>query len=462
MQRKDNRFNQPFLIRIFSAALLLVFLFFGGCNGKDILNSFLSKNTATPTSVFEGTLALPSEEQGNENIATSTTQLADGGTEQFVLEKNKLVVWLPEEFSVTNASKAADIFKQHVKDFERQYPGTEVVLRVKAATGEGNILDSLYYTKIAASQALPQLALLSQDDMENAAEQALLLPVEDFISENEPLTYFPYAQEISRWKGVRYGFPFVGDALVGLADGSFSDLEFTTWKEVQAKHTPLYFAANSPQAMLTLSQYLSTGASLVDEQGNVSIDYDQLRNVFIIFTQNGNQRIFQKNFSSFSSEEEIWPLLQNGDIHWEINWYSKIGQSGGMDLRAFPIPSLGADAYVSAKGWLWTIVNRDGEVAEIVPAFIAFFNNPQFLAEFSQASGYLPVSPESLALYESSANYGQLSRILNAAHRLPANNLVAQVGPILRDATVMVLSQNFSIEEIIEKTRSQVEALQEE
>lgn len=470
MNKRSSFFDQ-FWIRIFSAAIFIAFLFFAGCSGNDIFNVIFPdrttevEETSTVAAVetdMEGT-PFSAEETGTaEVIATETTSVLETAdtTQEFTVEQSELVVWVPEEFSILEESSASSIFQQRIEEFERQNPGIVIVVRVKASNGSGSILDSLRNTKAAATSALPQVALLSRADVEDAVGLGLLLPLEEFFGSEKSSTYFPFAHEIAELDGIRFGIPFVGDALVGIADSSVSDLDFTTWDEIQAKRIPLYFAANSPQATFFISQYLSTGGKLLDEQGHASFTDENLSTVLDSYKQNVSDKIFQESFNTLNTNEDVWALLENGSAKWEINWYSKVMQSDLSELQVFQIPSLGEESYTSAKGWLWTIVNKDEEVDETVTEFITFFSDPQFLADFTQASGYLPVLPASLNLYENTDLVERLSSILNASHALPENSLVVELGPVFRDTTLMVLSQDYSNEEILETAQSQIEALQ--
>jgi ABC-type glycerol-3-phosphate transport system substrate-binding protein len=460
MNRKNSHFDQLW-IRTFSAVILLIFIFFAGCSGEAIFDTIFPTNSDSSTSEIDETSTELTTEDATISVEQTTPiQPTPEVTQEFTIEQNELVVWVPEEFSILVDTEASAILQQRIEEFERQNPGIVVVVRVKASSGSGGILDSLRNTKVAATNALPQIALLSRTDMEDAVEQGLLLPVEEYFHDSNPSTYFSYAYEISQLDGIVYGFPFAGDALVGIASADFSNLEFTSWDDIRAKKIPLYFAANSPQAIFFISQYQSTNGLLVDEQGHASFTSENLMIVLDSFDQNAQKQIFQENFSTLNTNEDVWALLQNGDVKWEINWYSKALQSTISGLQVFQIPSLGSEPYVLAKGWLWTIVNTDTEVAEIVPEFIAFFSDPQFLASFSQAAGYLPVLPTSLALYENGDSFESLNAILTAAHALPENGLIVELGPVFRDATLMVLSQDYSLQEIIETTQRQIEALQ--
>ncbi len=462
MNRKCLFFDQ-FWIRIFSAAIFLIFIFFAGCSGEVIFDTIFPRespsSTNEPADDLNVTATPPASEtltgEGNQTVATTPE-----ATQEFTVEKNELVVWVPEEFSNLVDSPAAEIFNQRIADFERQNPGTVVVLRVKASSGSGGILDSLRSTKVAATGALPHIALLSRVDMENAEGLALLLPVEEYSHDTSPSTYFSYAREISELDGIMYGFPFVGDALVGIADESMSDIDVPTWDEVRARKIPLYFAANSPQATFFISQYQSTNGLLVDEQGHGTFVDENFLTVLNTFDQNLKKGIFQETFNALSTNEDVWTQFRNGNARWVINWYSKAMQSDLSGLQIFQIPSLDSEPYVSAKGWLWTIVDRDAEVNETILEFVTFFSDARFLADYSQAAGFLPVLPASLEVYEDGDMIVQLNTILTASHALPANDLILELGPVFRDATLMVMSQDYSMEEIVEISQRQIEALQ--
>ncbi len=466
MNKRSSFFDQRW-IRIFAAVIFLVFIFFAGCSGNEIFKTIfpnrIAEGEATNTAVKIETTPLSTEEINTiqETAAEETTVKATAtATQEFSIEQKELVVWIPQEFSILEESSASMIFQQRIEEFERQNPGVVIVVRVKASNGSGGILDSLRNTKAAAISALPEVALLSRADMEDAVGLSLLLPMEDFFHNDNASSFFPYANEMAEIDGVSYGFPFVGDAMVGIADSSFSDLNFTSWDEMRAKRIPLFFAANSPQATFFFSQYLSTGGTLLDDQGHASFTDGNFLMVLDSFEQNIHDKIFQESFNTLNTNDDVWMSLENGNAKWEVNWYSKAMQSDLSGLQIFQIPSLGENSYTSAKGWLWTIINRDEDVDEVVPEFISFFSDPQFLADFTRAAGYLPVLPASLNLYENTEMIDRLNNILNAAHTLPKNELVLELGPIFRDTTLMVLSQDHSNEEILETAQSQIEALQ--
>ena len=158
---------------------------------------------------------------------------------------------------------------------------------------------------------------------------------------------------------------------------------------------------------------------------------ENMRTVLDVFDQNLRSRIFSSNFSSLNTSEDVWNTFLSGDAQWAINWASKALRSDIEDLQIFQLPSLGKEPYVSATGWVWSIVDVESGVPEIGPQFIEYLSDPCFSGRsYSQAAGYLPVMPNSLSLYEDDGSLNQVSNILIAAHTFPENALILEVGPI--------------------------------
>lgn len=460
MNRKSTYFDQTW-VRIFVAILFLAIAMLAGCSGENILDAvFPTRNAQTAEPINEEGTSVTATTQAAATENSPTPQPTTQETQPFTVDQSELLIWIPEEFSTLTDSEASLILQQRIEDFERQNPGTVVTVRVKASNGTSGILDSLKNTQQAASAALPQIVLLSQTDMQEAADQQLILPVQEFIQTSDAKDFYSYAHEISSQDGILFGFPFVGDALVGITSTEITPSELITWDDLRSHNTPLYFAANYPQARLFVSQYLSSGGILADEQGHAVIDEESMQTVLAVFDQNLRSKTFLSGFSSLNTSEDVWNTFVSGESQWVINWASKALKSDVEELKIFQLPSLGNEPYVSATGWVWSIVNIDTGIPEIGPQFIEYLSDPAFLADYSQAAGYLPVMPNSLSLYEEDGSLNQISNILIAAHTFPENDLILEIGPIFRDATLAVLNQTSTIEEIIATAQQQLEDLQ--
>jgi ABC-type glycerol-3-phosphate transport system substrate-binding protein len=73
-----------------------------------------------------------------------------------------------------------------------------------------------------------------------------------------------------------------------------------------------------------------------------------------------------------------------------------------------------------------------------------YITDGEFLAEWSQASGYLPPRKSALEGWTNVALRVLVERIILSARIIPPNDVMAAIGPALSQATVDVLKQQSS------------------
>src|SRR5215216_5978855 len=191
------------LLRIANCGVLL---FLAGCSSlpsfdSDWINNILY--TPTPAPVQTSTSS-----PGTAQATLSST----GQPASTSLSPNVLRVWLPPQFNPNTNSAAAALLKQRLASFEAEHLGLQIDARVKAETGEADLLNSLSITSMAAPNALPDLVALSRPALEAAAQKGLIRPLDDFSVESQNSDVYPYARELAKVNGTPYGIPFAGDA----------------------------------------------------------------------------------------------------------------------------------------------------------------------------------------------------------------------------------------------------------
>jgi hypothetical protein len=99
-----------------------------------------------------------------------------------------LRVWLPVQFNPAGENDAATLLGERLAEFESQHPDLQIELRLKKMDSESDIVNVLSLTGTAASEALPDLILLSRPDLEAAALRGLLHPIDGLsISLEDPI-----------------------------------------------------------------------------------------------------------------------------------------------------------------------------------------------------------------------------------------------------------------------------------
>jgi maltose-binding protein MalE len=146
--------------------------------------------------------------------ATATPARTPTQTVPVPPETPLLRVWLPPEFDPSAQNDAAKLLAQRLAEFEDGHPGLKIEVRVKKVEAENEIINVLSLTRVAAPSALPDLIIMSRPDLEAAAIQGLLHPIDGLSTALEDPNWYSYAQGLGRIQNTGYGLPFAGNALV--------------------------------------------------------------------------------------------------------------------------------------------------------------------------------------------------------------------------------------------------------
>jgi multiple sugar transport system substrate-binding protein len=94
-----------------------------------------------------------------------------------------------------------------------------------------------------------------------------------------------------------------------------------------------------------------------------------------------------------------------------------------------------------ANGWVWALSNPQPERHAMSVDLAEFLIQSEFLAEWSEAAGYLPPRESALDGWSNIALRRIVELIARSAQVIPPNDVLAVVGPALRQATVDILKQ---------------------
>jgi hypothetical protein len=162
----SNTINLKQAIRNMAAGLMLVIIFLAGCNGNNILDTmFLSENATQDENLTQEPL------QEENVIATSAPT-------EISFSDNSLSIWLPPQFDPNADTESGKIMLAHIESFQELYPQHILKIRIKANSGSSSILNALLSTSSAAPGVLPSVVLISRSDLEIAAGQGIIQPVE--------------------------------------------------------------------------------------------------------------------------------------------------------------------------------------------------------------------------------------------------------------------------------------------
>lgn len=359
-----------------------------------------------------------------------------------------LRIWLPQQFDPVAENQAAQLLQARLEEFQDRRPGLQVEVRIKPASGPGGLLEALQLTEAAAPQLMPDLVALSLSDMESAALDGLLHPLDGLTSSMDDPDWYPYAQQMARIQNTTYGLPFSGDALVLVGHSAGLPVN---WNRLE--DNTLLFPAASPQALFSLSMYLSAGGRLVNEQGRPALDESAMLAVLSFYARGvANEAIDPNLVSSLQEDQAVWQAFREQRTDLAITWTSSFLADNSPPPYLAPIPGLPlaaeppsqpleATAPVSLlRGYAWALAGSDPEHQALAVELAEFLSASEFLAAWTEAARVLPTRPTALASWSDLRLRSDLEQVIADGQLAPGNDLVQAAGPLFQNAISDVLA----------------------
>jgi multiple sugar transport system substrate-binding protein len=401
------------LLRLSCSIGLLILL--AGCGGTPAL-------PATPEPVSVSTSS-PSP-----TLPPATPSSAAG-------ETRLLRLWLPPQFDPSADTPAGRLLQARLDEFEARRPGLQVEVRIKAASGPNGLVENLSAAYAAAPAILPDLVALSRADLEAAAFEGLLHPLDGLTLALNGPDWYPYARQLAQIQNTTFGLPFAGDVLV-LA--GYADPLPARWAALEDK--TYLFAAADPQASFGLAMYLSSGTSLTDVQGQPHLDEDALESVLSFYARSVAEENLSSTVLAYGDNSAAWKALEEQHANLGVVWTDEHLQEKPSAILVAPLPGLGETSMTLARGSVWALAGSRPENQALAVELAEFLSEGEFLAEWSQAAGVLPPRPTALAAWQDPPLRAALEEISASARLLPPNELIMIVGIPFQQAIQAVLS----------------------
>ncbi|MCX7854516.1 MAG: extracellular solute-binding protein [Anaerolineae bacterium] len=354
-----------------------------------------------------------------------------------------LTIWLPEELSPYGEEAGADLLASRLADFGTAYPDLQVQAIVKKSHGRGGLLNFLQTASIAAPSVLPDLVVLDEADLQIAAQDGLIQPLDGLIPPDLEADLFPFAIGLGRVGETTFGLSIAAE----LQHLAYSPVSLSappvSWNDVLSAGLPLFFPAagrNGIADEFTFIQYLGAGGRLMDGEGNPMLEEGPLTAVLDFYAQATATGVISPIVAlSTGSTEECWARFQEEggmavvDSRWFWTKGEKIAEPG-------PIPTRDGRPVALAEGWVLALVTTSPEQQQRAMALAAWLLDPGWYGAWTQSTGYLPVTQSGLAGWTVSAERREvLSGILAGAREPLPQPLREQLGPLLQMALEAVL-----------------------
>jgi multiple sugar transport system substrate-binding protein len=349
-----------------------------------------------------------------------------------------LTIWLPPEFDPSTGSPAANLLSARLDAFSKAN-NIQVKVRIKAAAGQGGLLESLSAAGAAAPLAMPGVIALPRADMETAALKGLLAPLDSVTTALNNPDWYDYAHQLALVQGATFGLPFAGDALVIIYRPAKISIPPTSWDAILRINQPLAFPAASQQALTPIILYQSNDGEIEDAQRRPILQNDKLTMVFTLMRQAADRGVFPTWLSQYDNDAQVYKIYQDGQVNAAITWSSYVLAKPSPDTTITPLPTLSGKITSLAGGWAWSVADPLPERRALSIKLVEWLVEPGFLARWTEAAGYLPTRPSALAEWKDQNLKATFGQVALAARPRPSSDLIASLGPVLREATLKVI-----------------------
>jgi hypothetical protein len=344
-----------------------------------------------------------------------------------------LRIWVSPQFDPSAETPAASLLQERLDEFVARRPNLQIDVRVKA---EGSLITALTTTRSAASSSMPDLVTLSRANLEAATAKGLLHPLDGLTTLLDDPDWYAYALQMAHIQNSAFGLPFAGDALALV--GYRSPLP-TDWENL-SDETLFIFPAANPRSLFTLSLYLSAGGTLQDNQGSMVLDEDILTEVLSLYSPDVETPFIAPQVVNYESDEQAWNAFREQRGNLVITWISRFLDEETLPLALGALPGLETGQYTLATGWSWALAGSNPENQPLVVELAEFLSDSEFLAEWTQAAGYLPTRPTALSSWSETEEQTVLTQTAESANLIPAEDILVTVGPLFSEATLAVLN----------------------
>ncbi|MBN1147578.1 MAG: extracellular solute-binding protein [Anaerolineales bacterium] len=406
--------------------LILSVLFLAACNGLPMTQESLPlQQTLRPTDTSS-----PTSTASPTPLATTT------GAGPLTLR-----IWLPPQFDPASGTPAGNLLQARLDEFSKRRPGVRVETRVKAVAGPGGLLDSLSTASAAAPLALPDLMALPRDALETATLQGLLHPYNNLTQVMDDQDWFEYAQQLAHLQGGIYGLPFAGDALVLVYRPALVPEPPLDWLAALDLKSPLAYPAADPMALFTIAQYLANGGEAHDEQDRPVLDAVILSQVLEFYAQAEAAGVMPYWLTQYQGDEQIWEAFQENRADLAATWASHYLGAELENVAIALLPTPKGEPYTLATGWVWALSTRQESHQELSVELAEFLTASSFLANWTEAAGYIPPRPSALKAWSQESSQEMIVRIAASADLLPPGGILTSLGMPFQQATVQILKQ---------------------
>ncbi len=306
-----------------------------------------------------------------------------------------LTIWITEFVAPLEGGEVTETFARQIAAFEATHPGLTIQVIYKKPSGKGGMEDFLAAAAAVAPAVVPDLVVLDFRDLPTVARKGLLVPLDDLLSPRLQDDLYPFALQAGTVDGRLMGVPFEVDIEHAIYNTAKIAVPPITWSEVFSSGATYIFPTLGQDGLVNdafLIQYLSTGATLVDDGGNPALDPQALTDVLAFYRQGIESGAILTDVLQYATVENCWPkYLQAQVVMSNISSNLYLTGRGLLTVsRATYVPTRDGRAIALGRGHVWALTSRDQDRRRVAVRLLEWLLYPPNMAAWNLAAGHLP------------------------------------------------------------------------
>jgi len=352
-------------------------------------------------------------------------------------------VWWPDELYPQEAGEAREALESQFASFAQSYTTYELEVRRKRTSGLGGILPTLRTALPVASGALPDLTLMRRADMLTAANEGLIVPLDDWVpADVAGNNLLAGVRSLGEINGVLYGVPYALNIVHNAYRPAALAPPPLSFTDVLNAGTPHLFPAGAmPVNCTALLQYWAAGGRLVDEDGAAILDRDPLLDVLSYYAAGTAAGIFSPALLSYTRYDDYWKQFVAGETDLVGVDTTTFLRRRGSVPSALPVsvPTLDGAPITALDGWMWVAPPHPPEHRQRANVFLAWMMRIGQQSVFSEAFDLLPTQTRALRLWDDREYADFAQDLLAAAVLVPEAQRTNSAALALQEAVSQVL-----------------------
>ena len=446
--------------------LILFSILLSGCGGSlsenQSINGFLNSLGLSKNSESSVTEAEPTDNKAvpapiGETPAASQDGISEMMTETPVPTPSSYLIelWIPPAFDPDqNDSEAGKALENLIDQYMDDHPNVTITHRVKAASGDSSMLNTLTSASHIAKDVLPSLALISRNDMETAVQRGLLQPINTSVLDDGD-SWYDFARQSSSIDSVIYGIPVLGDSTVLTYRPSKIGPELGDWNDILTRGLPIGFAPSSSTSLFGLFVYLSLGGKLTNDQGQPYLDQQKLTETLNFFLTGGQNGAFPPSISQLVDQGQVWQRFNEGTIQMIISQLSSFRHYQSPDISVLALPlSNNVTGYPLINTWNLVLIEENPIYQEEAVRFAEYFSDIAVNDELSAEAGYIPVRRGDHKAWSEDPQREIVEMMSESGLLAPNNQITNKLVPLINNAVLQVIKNQMSPDDAAKEAMS--------